>query len=305
MTQKIKPYGLSILIHLTFGALLLFITSMELTKTQSIIELDLSLFETETVLRPHEVSPAVISQEPVLSQTTEKDHFQKEIGEMPEPIAQTTPLNTHTQEIQKKEEKPIEHPKIHQVQEGLDTQKDKKEQPQTYAENKPHETSKTQDHSHQTEEKIHKVPSKEQVGQQVIQSGAETKPVSQQGKSAEAKQEVLSTQTRVKKETEQTVMLEEMKRNLYLKEKLSVISSLVQKNIHYPSIARRMGWEGRVMLAIHIGEDGSLRDVKVIESSGYDVLDRNAVETVRRIANLFPRPPVDVIVKLPVSYKLE
>lgn len=91
----------------------------------------------------------------------------------------------------------------------------------------------------------------------------------------------------------------------YLREKLSLISQIVQKSISYPPLARRMGWEGKVVLAIRIGEDGSLKEVKVLESSGYEILDRNAVETVKRVAGLLPKPPVEVVVKLPVRYGLE
>jgi len=94
-------------------------------------------------------------------------------------------------------------------------------------------------------------------------------------------------------------------KELYLKEKLSIISSIVQRSITYPPIARKMGWEGRVLLSITLREDGSLKDVKVLESSGYQVLDKNAVDTVKRVAHLFPKPPAEVIIKLPINYKLE
>ncbi|MCS7261846.1 MAG: energy transducer TonB [Aquificaceae bacterium] len=97
----------------------------------------------------------------------------------------------------------------------------------------------------------------------------------------------------------------ELQRETYLREKLSVISHIVQRSISYPPLARRMGWEGRVVLSIHIKEDGTLKEVKIAESSGYELLDRNAVETVKRVAGLFPKPPVEVVVKLPVAYKLE
>jgi protein TonB len=97
----------------------------------------------------------------------------------------------------------------------------------------------------------------------------------------------------------------EQSQEMYIKEKLSIISSIVQKNISYPPLARKMGWEGKVIICIHLRSDGSLEDVKIERSSGYDLLDRNALETVKKVAHLFPRPPVDVIVRLPVSYKLE
>jgi len=92
---------------------------------------------------------------------------------------------------------------------------------------------------------------------------------------------------------------------MFLKEKLSVISSIIQKNISYPPLARKMGWEGKVIICIHLRSDGTLEDVKIEKSSGYELLDRNALETVKKVAHLFPKPPVDVIVRLPVSYKLE
>jgi len=94
-------------------------------------------------------------------------------------------------------------------------------------------------------------------------------------------------------------------KELYLREKLSIISSIVQRSITYPNIARKMGWEGRVLLSITLSEDGSLKDVKVLESSGYQVLDKNAVDTVKRVAHLFPKPPAEVIIKLPINYKLD
>lgn len=92
---------------------------------------------------------------------------------------------------------------------------------------------------------------------------------------------------------------------LYLREKLSIISSIVQKHISYPLLARRMGWEGRVVVCFILHPDGRIENLHVEKSSGYEILDKNALDTVKRVANLFPAPPVEVLVKLPVNYKLE
>ncbi|MCS6957304.1 MAG: energy transducer TonB [Aquificaceae bacterium] len=105
--------------------------------------------------------------------------------------------------------------------------------------------------------------------------------------------------------TETALSSLELQRDMFLKEKLFVISHIVQRNITYPPLARKMGWEGKVVLSICIDEDGTLKEVRVLESSGYEVLDRNAIETVKRVAGLFPKPPVEVVVKLPVRYRLE
>lgn len=50
----------------------------------------------------------------------------------------------------------------------------------------------------------------------------------------------------------------------------------------YPLTARRMGLEGRVVLAVTVAPDGSARSVSVAKSSGHTVLDRAARRTVRR-----------------------
>ncbi|SNZ13623.1 TonB family protein [Hydrogenobacter hydrogenophilus] len=96
-----------------------------------------------------------------------------------------------------------------------------------------------------------------------------------------------------------------VQKELFLKEKLSVISSLVQKSITYPLLARKMGWEGRVVVCFRLTPDGRLEDLHVLESSGYEILDRSALEAVSRSAHLFPKPPVEVLIKLPVNFRLE
>ncbi len=50
----------------------------------------------------------------------------------------------------------------------------------------------------------------------------------------------------------------------------------------YPPIARQNGWEGHVLLRAHILADGSLDELKVEQSSGYDILDQAALSAVER-----------------------
>ncbi len=50
----------------------------------------------------------------------------------------------------------------------------------------------------------------------------------------------------------------------------------------YPAIARRRGYEGVVMLSAEVLIDGTVGKLKIKKSSGYDILDRSALETVRK-----------------------
>ncbi len=43
-----------------------------------------------------------------------------------------------------------------------------------------------------------------------------------------------------------------------------------------------MGDEGEVRLDVHVGADGSVLDVRLRQSSGSPLLDRTAIETVKR-----------------------
>jgi len=77
----------------------------------------------------------------------------------------------------------------------------------------------------------------------------------------------------------------------------------IQNAIAYPATARRMGWEGKVVVAFHLLPDGSVRDVRVVQGSGHAALDRGAIEAVRN-ASPFPRSPVEAEVITPVVYRL-
>jgi protein TonB len=81
------------------------------------------------------------------------------------------------------------------------------------------------------------------------------------------------------------------------------IRSFIQQGVAYPALARKMGWEGRVVVSFRILPDGSVRDIRVVEGSGHAILDRNAVEAVRS-ASPFPRPPAAADILTPVVYKL-
>lgn len=78
----------------------------------------------------------------------------------------------------------------------------------------------------------------------------------------------------------------------------------IQREISYPAVARKMGWEGRVVVAFVILTDGAVRDVRVVRGSGFSVLDRNAVEAVRS-ASPFPRPSAEAEVRTPIVYRLD
>ena len=79
------------------------------------------------------------------------------------------------------------------------------------------------------------------------------------------------------------------------------------KNPHptYPLIARKKGWEGRVIIQAEIDREGNVSDIKVLKSSGFKVLDNASLETLKiwkftpaKIGDKF----VDDTVNIPVKF---
>lgn len=61
----------------------------------------------------------------------------------------------------------------------------------------------------------------------------------------------------------------------------------------YPDAARRQRATGETMVAFKIGRDGTLSDVHVVKTSGHDVLDRTAMDVMKR-ANPLPKLPAEL-----------
>ncbi|MEC7575797.1 MAG: energy transducer TonB, partial [Pseudomonadota bacterium] len=82
-----------------------------------------------------------------------------------------------------------------------------------------------------------------------------------------------------------------------------------EKNPHptYPLIARKKGWEGRVVLQTDVDKQGNVKFIRILESSGFKVLDDISIETLKtwkfkpaKLGNKF----VDDIVDIPVKFVL-
>ncbi len=70
-------------------------------------------------------------------------------------------------------------------------------------------------------------------------------------------------------------------------------------------IARKKGWEGKVLIQAEIDREGNVSEIKVLESSGFQVLDDASLETLKKwkftpakIGNKF----VDDTLNIPVKF---
>ncbi|MFT6914770.1 MAG: protein TonB [Motiliproteus sp.] len=78
----------------------------------------------------------------------------------------------------------------------------------------------------------------------------------------------------------------------------------------YPLKARHKGWQGEVRLRVDIDSNGQVAAVRLASSSGYGVLDRAALKSMKQVAEIDPArlqltltgQPLEV--EIPVAYRL-
>jgi len=76
----------------------------------------------------------------------------------------------------------------------------------------------------------------------------------------------------------------------------------------YPSLSRRMGEQGRVLLSVYILPDGSVGDIRVKQSSGFGRLDQAALDAVKRWRYIPARrgnEPIPYWYVQPISFSLD
>jgi TonB family protein len=90
---------------------------------------------------------------------------------------------------------------------------------------------------------------------------------------------------------------------------MEIIRRKIESARRYPREARQAGYEGTVVISFRINLDGSLGEVEVIRSSGYPILDRAAVMTIKRAA---PFPSLEgyiagdsLTLEVPITFRLK
>lgn len=90
---------------------------------------------------------------------------------------------------------------------------------------------------------------------------------------------------------------------IYTKEHFAYIRKIINEKISYPRAARIRGQEGTVMVTFIIRKDGTISHPQIVSSSGYALLDEQAISAILDAAP-FPRPPLAAQMRVPVVYQL-
>lgn len=106
---------------------------------------------------------------------------------------------------------------------------------------------------------------------------------------------------------------EKVRESEAIQQSRATIRRLIQadliRHFQYPRLARRKGWEGKVLLEFTVQPDGSLSNILVLEGSRYSILNRSAIETMVRIGTLNQVSKGDlskpIRMEIPIIYQLK
>jgi protein TonB len=94
-----------------------------------------------------------------------------------------------------------------------------------------------------------------------------------------------------------------------LREYGAVVSSVVAKKKVYPRLALMRRWQGTTDLKLQIAADGNVKALSVAHSSGFDILDEQAVKMVKDAMPLPGLPDAlrgrEFAIDIPVAFRLQ
>lgn len=90
---------------------------------------------------------------------------------------------------------------------------------------------------------------------------------------------------------------------------LGTVQQRLVEDFVYPRLARRRGWQGRVLLGFQVGTGGTIQHVHVKQSSGYAILDDSAVNAMNKLGviGLQKEELLNRVwhLEIPIIYRLE
>jgi protein TonB len=202
-------------------------------------------------------------------------------------IVQTKKQVEQKQEVTTKEQKKqVEEKKIEKIQKKVEPVKKEPKPVKKIKKPKP-------------KKKIVKKEPKKEIKKPVAKVRKE-KPVK------EVKKEPVEKVTSQKKQEEsiKRVKSGENYQEKYIKTNLESIIAAIKKHKNYPYLAKKRGFEGKVVVQCTIMANGKIKDIKIIDECKYDILNKNSIKILKLASKEFEAPKKDVQLTIPFNYYL-
>ena len=81
----------------------------------------------------------------------------------------------------------------------------------------------------------------------------------------------------------------------------------IARTLEFPRLAKRLGYSGTTHVAIALSKTGVVRDLKVAQPSGYEILDKAAIVTLQKVLQT-TKPPESIEIEqlvIPIAFNLK
>lgn len=90
----------------------------------------------------------------------------------------------------------------------------------------------------------------------------------------------------------------------YEEENLGKIRSILAERLKYPKNALRLKQQGECIVTFTLEPSREVNQIRITQSSGFDMLDDAAKELIETSTSEFPKPKKSVRISVPILYKL-
>ncbi len=90
----------------------------------------------------------------------------------------------------------------------------------------------------------------------------------------------------------------------YIKNNLAYIIKAIKKYKKYPYSAKKRGFEGKCVLSCLYTKKGTVENIRVKKSSGYEILDSNSIKILKLASQEFKTPVKNIELYIPFNYYL-
>lgn len=202
----------------------------------------------------------------------------------------------------------IEEKKLDEEQKAQEATQSQQKMEEQKAQEATQQTQQVQEIKSQEEIK-HEEAIKQKVEQ--VKPKPKTLPKTQpkqQQKAQEEKKATLKREETIKfDEQTKKQTIEDKKKDINeLKRYLSKLKKQIQRNIVYPKEAKELNYKGRPEVEFYINSDGTVdrSSIKIVKSSGYEILDSYAIESVLK-SSPFEKIDDPLIISVEVAFEVK
>lgn len=90
----------------------------------------------------------------------------------------------------------------------------------------------------------------------------------------------------------------------YILNNLAQIGRITQRYLRYPPNAGMLSQSGRNVLEFYLHPNGDISDLRIIQQSGFILLDRNSIKTIEIAYKDYPHPKTKTLIRFRIDYYL-